>query len=150
MGQEEDINMGDSQHTHGSTTGTAGAGHESGDIRIRPLLLGLLGLIVLLAVAFLATGGFWSEYLSLERKTEAAIPPRFADETGQFPAPRNQPDPAGELHQLRTREAARLSAYGWVDPKAKIAHIPIDRAIELVTERGLPARKPKREEPKRP
>jgi hypothetical protein len=142
--------MADSHHTQNPPVGNAGPGHESDDIRIRPLLLGLVGLIVLLSVAFIATGGFWSEYLSLERKTEAAIPPRFADETGQFPAPRNQPDAADELRQMRTRDAARLNDYGWVDPKAKIAHIPIDRAIELVTERGLPARKPKAGEAKQP
>jgi hypothetical protein len=34
----------------------------------------------------------------------------------------------------------RLSSYGWVDREAGIVRIPIDRAMDLLAERGLPAR----------
>ncbi|MCA1555006.1 MAG: hypothetical protein LC737_11585, partial [Chloroflexi bacterium] len=30
--------------------------------------------------------------------------------------------------------------YGWVDQSAGITHIPIERAMELLLERGLPTR----------
>ena len=42
---------------------------------------------------------------------------------------------------FRDREDAVLTKYGWVDPKAKIVRVPIDRAIDLVAERGVPAGK---------
>jgi hypothetical protein len=37
-------------------------------------------------------------------------------------------------------ERDRLSSYGWVDREAGIVRIPIDRAMDLLAERGLPAR----------
>jgi hypothetical protein len=32
---------------------------------------------------------------------------------------------------------SRLNGYGWVDRQAGVAHIPIDRAIEIVGRSGL-------------
>ena len=42
------------------------------------------------------------------------------------------------MKELREEEAARLSSYGWVDRPAGVAHIPIDRAMAILAERGLP------------
>ena len=46
------------------------------------------------------------------------------------------------LKQLRATEDAILTTYGWVDRKGGIVRIPIDRAIDLLAQRGLPT-KPK-------
>jgi hypothetical protein len=54
------------------------------------------------------------------------------------PAPRLQIDPPADLSATRQAEAKRLSAYGWVDRDRNIVHVPIDRALELTLERGLP------------
>jgi mono/diheme cytochrome c family protein len=43
-----------------------------------------------------------------------------------------------ELAARRAEELARLNEYGWVDQEAGVAHIPIERAIALVAESGLP------------
>jgi hypothetical protein len=142
--------MADSHQTQSHGAPATQAGHEDDDIRIKPLIFGLAGLIALIAFAFVATREIWVDFLAQERKTASAVRGRFADDTGQFPAPQNQPDPAGELRQLRDHETGHLNKYGWVDSKAKIAHIPIDRAIDLVTERGLPARQQQPTEVKRP
>lgn len=56
----------------------------------------------------------------------------------QPPPPRLQIDPAADLVALRTAETARLSGYGWVERERGIVHIPIDRALALTAERGLP------------
>jgi hypothetical protein len=40
--------------------------------------------------------------------------------------------------ELRTAEDTDLNSYGWVDRTAGIARIPIDRAMQLLLERGLP------------
>jgi DNA-binding GntR family transcriptional regulator len=37
-------------------------------------------------------------------------------------------------------ETAILHSYGWVDRDAGIVRIPIERAIEILAERGLPTR----------
>ena len=39
---------------------------------------------------------------------------------------------------MREEERDRLSSYGWVDRKAGIARIPVDRAIEILAKKGLP------------
>jgi len=53
------------------------------------------------------------------------------------PKPRLQVDPALDLQALHRREHERLYAYGRVDSTR--LHIPIDRAMQLVAQRGLPA-----------
>src|SRR6185312_12582356 len=53
------------------------------------------------------------------------------------PQPRLQVDPKADLDQLRAREDARLSTFGWADRDRQIAHIPIERAMELLSQRGL-------------
>jgi hypothetical protein len=44
----------------------------------------------------------------------------------------------GDLARLRAEEGATLSTYGWVDRAAGTVRIPIDRAMRLLLERGLP------------
>lgn len=47
--------------------------------------------------------------------------------------------PTGD-EQARLRDEPILYGYGWVDQKAGIAHIPIQRAIDMVAQNGLPSR----------
>src|SRR5438552_3495509 len=44
------------------------------------------------------------------------------------------------LKQLRATEDAALNTYGWVDRSKGVVHIPIQHAIDLILERGLPIR----------
>jgi hypothetical protein len=43
------------------------------------------------------------------------------------------------LAEFRKAEDALLTSYGWVEKDKGIARIPIDEAMRLVAERGLPA-----------
>lgn len=54
--------------------------------------------------------------------------------------PRLQLAPAVDLQAFRAREDAELNSYGWVDQTAGVVRIPIERAIDLIVKRGLPAR----------
>ena len=54
------------------------------------------------------------------------------------PQPRLQDEPARDMETQRAEEDSRLSTYGWVDRDAGVGRIPIDRAIDLILERGLP------------
>jgi hypothetical protein len=54
------------------------------------------------------------------------------------PAPRLQISPATDLLTLSRAEDALLANYGWVDQPSGIVRLPIDRAITLTAERGLP------------
>jgi hypothetical protein len=69
----------------------------------------------------------------------AALPPLTPQP--EVPSiPRLQTDPIADYERLRSAQQARLHSYGWVDPERKIRHIPIDRAIDLLLEKGLPVR----------
>jgi hypothetical protein len=56
------------------------------------------------------------------------------------PQPRLLVDEPANLADLRKHEHAMLTTYGWVDQGAGVVRLPIDRAKELVLERGLPVR----------
>jgi len=43
-----------------------------------------------------------------------------------------------EINQFRLREEQTLNSYGWVDQEAGVVRIPIDRAMQLIAQRGLP------------
>lgn len=47
------------------------------------------------------------------------------------------------LEEVRATETQKLTGYGWVDQKAGVVQLPIDRAIEL-TARDLAAKQPAR------
>lgn len=57
-----------------------------------------------------------------------------------FPAPRLEEDERDELHDFRMHEEQTLASYGWVDQKNGVVRIPIERAMQLIAERGLPVR----------
>ena len=44
-------------------------------------------------------------------------------------------------HDPFQAEEAALNSYGWVDKDAGIVKIPVDRAMEILAKKGLPARK---------
>jgi hypothetical protein len=56
------------------------------------------------------------------------------------PPPRLQMVPTTDLANLRAREETALTTYHWMDREHQVIAIPIDRAIDLTVERGLPAR----------
>jgi hypothetical protein len=66
--------------------------------------------------------------------------PPSKDPAARFPQPRLQFNAAEENARHRFAEERILASYGWVDAKAGVARIPIERAMDLVAQRGLPAR----------
>jgi hypothetical protein len=57
-----------------------------------------------------------------------------------FPSPQLEIDERTELNEVRLREEQTLSTYDWIDQKAGTVRIPIDRAMDLIAQRGLPSR----------
>jgi len=56
-----------------------------------------------------------------------------------FPTPRLQLDDGNqEIADLHAREDLYLEHYTWVDPSHTTVRIPIERAMQLIVERGLP------------
>lgn len=73
------------------------------------------------------------------RKDEASIAAAGMErrEVAPPPLPRLQVQPVRHWREFRSAEQDRLSTYGWMDRTSGVVHIPIDRAIDLVAERGV-------------
>lgn len=56
------------------------------------------------------------------------------------PEPRLEVTPILDLEAMRVAEDQVLSSYAWIDRPHGVVGIPIDRAIDLLAQRGLPAR----------
>lgn len=56
------------------------------------------------------------------------------------PPPRLQGDETAELRQMRAADDSDLHSYGWINRDSGVVRIPIERAIDLIATRGLPAR----------
>jgi hypothetical protein len=53
-------------------------------------------------------------------------------------APLLEIDERTQLYKFVMDQEKELHSYGWVDQGTGVAHIPIDRAMELIAQRGLP------------
>jgi hypothetical protein len=60
------------------------------------------------------------------------------DEIAKFPQPRLERNERIEINDFRLKEEQTLNTYGWVDEKVGAVRIPIDRAMQLLAQRGLP------------
>ena len=58
------------------------------------------------------------------------------------PPPRLQNYPFQDIKELRRNDKPLLDSYEWIDRSAGTVRIPVDRAMDLLAERGLPYRKP--------
>ncbi len=113
---------------------TVARGHEGRDVSVRIILLLGAGLVTLAAVVqvvlFFQMGGLWRA-----RQKELPPPVPVAEALPSAPPePRLQIAPSLDLKALRAAEDAQLHGYGWVDRKGGVVHIPIERAMDLVTQ----------------
>jgi hypothetical protein len=113
-------------------------GHELSDAEARPLAYaGLILAAILVLIGIGMAGTFY--FFGKEQKLGPAATP-FEDVRTLPPLPRLQVDPKMELKQYRDSQREILNSYGWVDRPGGVVRIPIDRAMDLVIKRGLPAR----------
>ena len=101
----------------------AGPGYETRDTNARAVVRFGIGMVIAVIVVEVILLGV---YKVLERKP------------GPEPAKRAPVDLYEQLAGLRQSEEETLTSYGWVDRKAGVVRIPIDRALDLVAERGVP------------
>ena len=115
-------------------------GHETLDAGVRPIVLAGAALACAIVLAgSLVYGTF--RFLAARPASGARSEPMFATDSQVPPEPRIEEHPAVDLQQLHAQEDRTLSTYGWVDKKAGVVRIPVDRALELQLERGFPVRK---------
>lgn len=114
-----------------------GFGYEKRDISARVVLISVAILVVFIVASFIVLKG----YLSLrfgQPEPEAATTQRATELTHAGPELLITPDMG--LPELLAAEDSVLTSYGWVHPDSGIVRIPIDRAISILAEKGLPVR----------
>lgn len=114
--------------------------HERTDVNVRAILWFCGGLVLIAAVIHVAV---WLLFITFERRTAAAdpAPAPLAQPAGQLPpSPRLQIRPVNDLKALRAEEDALLHAEGTAGEQPGVYRIPIERAKQLIVERGLPVR----------
>jgi hypothetical protein len=120
----------------------ADVAHEASDFNFRAVVTFGGGLLVLGAVVYFVVWLFFG-YLTRRAdraSADLAYPLAVGQDDRLPPEPRLQANPRQDLKDLREAEEARLKSYGWVDRDAGVVRIPIDEAMKLTLQRGLPAR----------
>lgn len=63
------------------------------------------------------------------------VPPQAIQ---KFPQPRLEKNERTGIDDFLLKEEQTLDSYGWVDQKAGVVRLPIERAMQLIAQRGLP------------
>ncbi len=121
-----------------SKTENAEKRHEIRDVHIRGVIIFGVGLFASLAITLFLMSKIFHYFEATQSLGPPASP--FA-ETRTLPAhPQLQTEPRQDLKGLRSEQEKLLNSYGWVDRNLGIVRIPIDRAMDLLAQRGLPVR----------
>jgi len=141
----------DNKHDHDSQM------VESSGIKPKPILIFLAVLGLATAAVFVIIKGLEIGFKKMDEMSPQQ--PATSLNTGRKlpPAPRlqgapepdpNKPDdpnatavsllPLDDMKKYRKEINEKAESYGWVDEQGGIAHLPIERAKEMIAEKGLP------------
>jgi hypothetical protein len=139
---------------HGPGPNQEGFEHE--DLGARSIFIFLIVLVGVCAFSYFVIQGLYDYLDAYDRTHQPAVSPMKAPVQSTvrepvvgvlhqkvmqtFPEPRLEDDERDELHDVRLHEEQVLASYGWVDEKNGVVRIPIERAMQLIAERGLPVR----------
>ena len=113
--------------------------HERRDLSPRDIAIFAASLAVTVILVGWICYQLSGHFVSVERETQ--VPPTpLAISPRPVPGPRLVVIPGQNMRELRASEDAILNSYGWVDRDKGIVRIPINRAIELLAQKGLPTR----------
>lgn len=130
--------------------GASSFGFEHEDLSPRLIISFLIGLAIFGFVLYFAMLGILAAADHYTEKHQTAKSPMVAmspetrsvspSDIEKFPEPRLETYEPTEIFGFRTEEEKKLNSYGWVDQKTGAMHIPIERAMDLIAERGLPTK----------
>jgi len=149
--------------SHGPDKVDASHGYERSDVRVTGIVVFLTALAIFVAVTAVLCWGIgkaFNAYLDKEdgpnnhwvnsktadvRQLTTSLPSspelqnKVAELTQQFPTPRVQTDDGNQdVTDLHAREDLLLDHYTRIDGQPGKVRIPIERAMEIIAQRGLP------------
>jgi hypothetical protein len=113
-------------------------GYERSDADVRNLLKFGLSLFVILVAVLISMRWTFFYFAKSQQLGPPASP--FEDARVLPPQPRLQPHPHLDLQAYCDAQINELNTYGWVDQQNEVVRIPVDRAMDLIIQRGLPSR----------
>jgi hypothetical protein len=117
------------------------AGHETSDVNLGGVFVFALGLLASGVIISLLILMLFDFFAGREAQSTVRQYPLAAGRQDRVPpGPRLQTNPREDLRELRAAEDAVLNSYGWLDKDKGIVRIPIDQAMKLTVQRGLPAK----------
>ncbi len=115
--------------------------HETSDVNVGAILRYGAALLVVAAIAHVFLWWLFGVYQRQYQRAQTQVYPMAAGQQDRLPPePRLQSNPQQDLIELRAKQETLLKEYGWVNKATGIARIPIEEAMRIVVERGLPAR----------
>jgi hypothetical protein len=139
-------------------------GYEASDVGVTGIVVFVVALLIFVAVCGVLCYGIgkvinarmnkedgpnnkWTQTVDVRQLGNLPSSPelqnKIAEITKTFPTPRVQEDDGNQdVADLHAREDLLLSNYTWVDVSKGTVRIPIERAMELIAQRGLPVAQP--------
>jgi len=148
--------------SHGSDEIDASKGFEQSDIRVTGIVVFLTALAIFVVVTGVLCYGIgkvinsqlnkqdgpnskWAKSADTSIRQLGNLPnnPELQNKVAElahgFPSPRVQTDDGNEdTAELHAREDLLLNNYSWADRSKGKVRIPVERAMELIAQRGLP------------
>jgi hypothetical protein len=145
---------------HGNEEVDTSLGYESSDVKVTGILWFLFVMGIFVAVTAITCYGIgkvlnahlnredgpnskWTQTVDIRQLGNLPSNPemqnRIAQLTQTFPTPRVQVDDGNQdVADLHAREDILLDNYTWIDQGKGTVRIPIERAMELIAQKGLP------------
>ncbi len=108
-------------------------GYETTDARITPLAQVGIFMAILVAVSFVSMIVLFKVFAYYQPIFDDPVPV-LASARIVTDEPRLQVDPPAQKIAMDRNVKEILTSYGWIDEKVKVARIPIERAIVLVSQ----------------
>jgi len=148
--------------SHGPKDIDASAGYEQSDVKVTGIVVFLVSLFVFVGVCGVVTYGIgklinaelnredgpntkWTTDADAQIRKLGNLPTnpdlqnKVAEMTKRFPTPRVQTDDGNlDVADLHAREDLLLDNYSWIDKSQGKVRIPIERAMQIIAQKGLP------------
>ena len=148
--------------SHGPKEVDASTGYEQSDVKVTGIVVFLVSLLIFVGVCGGVTyfigalinghldredgaNSKWTKDTDREIRKLGNMPnnpelqDRIAAMTQNFPTPRLQTDDGNQdVADLHAREDLLLDNYTWIDQSKGTVRIPIERAMEIIAQKGLP------------
>ena len=115
--------------------------HEESDVNTHAILGFGLALAVLALVVQVFLWWLQGVFATQTTRRQTVLYPMASGQQDQLPPePRLQANPQQDLRDQYARQQALLSGYSWVNKEGGVARIPIEDAMRIIVQRGLPTR----------